>query len=491
MKRFGIVLLLPATVSVILLAECGPPKPQPITVGLIKEGVVDPEEWGKVYPLHYESWLRTKDPKPTGKSRYKRGWDRDRVIYDKLSQYPFSALLYNGWGFGVEYNEPRGHHYAVIDQVEIDPSRVKPGGVCLACKTPYHKPFVEKHGMKYLTTAFRDALKMIPEKNRELGPSCIDCHEPDTMGLTTNKSHITKALDLIGKKDLTHQEKRVMACAQCHITYFVPRDREKKVAADVTMPWKGSSWGDISIENIIKDLLTDFRRIEWKQSVTGFDMPYIRHPEFELFSRKSVHWSAGVSCADCHMPYRRSGSYKISDHDVTSPLKADLRACAQCHTESAPWLREQVFAIQDRTMSLLNRAGYATAGAAKLFERAHAHRDRGGAIDTALYNRAKEAYMQAFLRVVFVNAENSLGFHNPTETTRVLGDAVAYAGRSEALLRQLLAKAGVEVPDMIPLGLSKYLNNRGERRLMFKQEQELPDPFDLQGFFTSDASRGL
>jgi formate-dependent nitrite reductase cytochrome c552 subunit len=30
---------------------------------------------------------------------------------DKLDKYPFLALPYNGWGFGIEYREPRGHHY--------------------------------------------------------------------------------------------------------------------------------------------------------------------------------------------------------------------------------------------------------------------------------------------------------------------------------------------------------------------------------------------
>ena len=36
-----------------------------------------------------------------------------------------------------EYNEPRGHHYMVIDQLEIDASRLKAGGACLTCKTPF------------------------------------------------------------------------------------------------------------------------------------------------------------------------------------------------------------------------------------------------------------------------------------------------------------------------------------------------------------------
>ncbi len=473
-----------AVITAFVINSCAPRKPEPVRVGGIPENTFDPEEWGKVYPLHYESWLKTKEPKPAGRSKYRRGWDTDKIVYDRLSEYPFAALLYNGWGFGIEYNEPRGHYYSVIDQIEIDSSRTSPGGVCLACKTPYHKSYTEKHGMKYLTAEFNDALKMFPEKTRELGPACIDCHTESDMGLRTNKLHIDKGLAMIGKKDLTRNEKRTMACAQCHMTYYVPRDKNRKVADDVRPPWEKSSWGNISIENIIADLLTDFQRIEWVQKVTGFPMPYIRHPEFELFTKSSVHFNANVACPDCHMPYSRVGSHKISDHDVTSPLKAEMRACAQCHTEKADWLKKQVFEIQDRTASMIIRAGYREATAAKLFELVHRQQKKGMAVDRNLYNRAKGFYKQAFLRIVFISAENSTGFHNPSEAIRIMGDAIAFAGRSEALLRQILAAGGVPIPEKVNLELKKYLNNRGEKNLMFKPGQEFPDPFGLQKLFS-------
>jgi nitrite reductase (cytochrome c-552) len=482
--RNAYLLIVFAALSSAFFWFCAPDRPEPVKVGGIAEGEFDPEEWGKVYPLHYESWLKTKDPKPSGVSAYRRGWDDDRVVYDRLSEFPFSALLYHGWGFGVEYNEPRGHYYAVIDQIEIDPSRVKPGGVCLSCKSPFQKSFTEKYGMKYLKAPFLDAVAMLPEKMRKTGPACIDCHAPATMGLRTNKPHLDRGLAMLGKEKLSRQEQRTIACAQCHITYFVPRDREQKVSGDVNLPWSGSSWGDISIENIIKDLLTDYQRLEWTQKVTGFAMPYIRHPEFEFFTKNSTHFNAGVACADCHMPYTRTGSYKISDHNVTSPLKLDMVACAQCHTESATWLKKQVRAIQDRTASLVSRAGYATAVAAKLFERVHAEQGRGMAVDRALYDRAVDLYKNAFLRVVFISAENSMGFHNPSEAGRIMGDAIAFASKSEGLLRQMLARGGVAVPEKVDLELHKYLNNRGERKLKFKKEQELPDPYGLQKLFT-------
>lgn len=469
------ILLFAAMLSVV---ACGG-ESQPFRPGTIPDDEYDPAAWGKVYPLHYESWKKTGEAKPAGRSKYRPGYDTDGIIYDRLSEYPYQALLYNGWGFGIEYNEPRGHLNAVKDQIDIDPSRTSPGGVCLACKTPFHAKLVEKNGMKYLTAKFHDALDMIPGDLRELGPACIDCHSPSDNSLRTNKDHFQRGLAMIGKSEFTHQEKRTLVCAQCHMTYYVPRNEKGKVAADVMPPWTGSKWSAIPIEKIIKDLTTDFVREEWTQKVTGFRMPYIRHPEFEFYTNNSVHWNAGVSCADCHMPYTRSGNTKISDHNVTSPLKTEpaMKACSACHTDSADWLKKQVTVIQDRTASGLQRSGYATATVAKLFEMVHAAEAKGKKIDQDLYKKAKDHYMKAFLRVVFIGAENSTGFHNPSEAGRVLGDASAHAQKSEALLRQALERAGEKVPTEIPLDLEKYLNNRGKKPVMFKKDQVVKDSF--------------
>ena len=94
----------------------------------------------------------------------------------------------------------------------------------------------------------------------------------------------------------------------------------------------------------------------------------------------------------------------------------------------------------------MNRSGYAAAVAAKLFETAHKAQAEGKKIDKALYDQAKDLYLEAFYRVIYIGAENSVGFHNPTEAGRICGDAVAMAEKSDGLLRQALTKAGVEVP---------------------------------------------
>ena len=89
---------------------------------------------------------------------------------------------------------------------------------------------------------------------------------------------------------------------------------------------------------------------------------------------------------------------------------------------------------------------------------------------------AKDNYEEAFYRLIFVGAENSTGFHNPTEAMRILGDSARLAGKAEAYLRQALAGSGVKVPVLIDLELPKYQNNRGVKKLMAKPEREIKDP---------------
>ena len=290
--------------------------------------------------------------------------------------------------------------------------------------------------MKYV-----DAHAKIPKEFQELGLACIECHDNKTMGLKLYHPAALESFKFIGKdpSKMTRQELRSAVCGQCHVTYVIPRDNEMKSMA-LFFPWQGSKPGDISVENMIKVFKKDpsvykseWGTGEWVQKVTGFKVAFIRHPEYEFYTRNSTHWNAGVACADCHMPYIKVGANKISDHDVTSPLKADMKACQQCHTESPEWLKNQVTVIQDRIVSLMFRSGYATAVAAKLFEVTHQAQKDGKQIDQKLYDPAKDLYLDALYRVIYINAENSVGFHNPSEAGRILADAYGHGRQGRGL----------------------------------------------------------
>src|SRR5512134_2800594 len=201
--------------AALVLSGCQPPKSEPVRPVKIAEGEIDPAAWGKAYPVNYDLWKKTEEPTAPGKSKYKRGYDADKITYDKLSEFPYMALLFNGWGFGVEYNEPRGHAYMLKDQVEIDPSRVGAGGVCLTCKSPYAPKFEKEMGLSYYRDPWNDVRMKIPKEHQELGVACIDCHDNKDMSLRISRGFtLGKALEAMGvdHTKLTRQEMRSVVC---------------------------------------------------------------------------------------------------------------------------------------------------------------------------------------------------------------------------------------------------------------------------------------
>lgn len=442
------------------------------------DAAIDPAHWGRLYPVHYQQWKLTSEPTPAGLSKYKRGFDVGEERRDKLDEYPFLALLYSGWGFGAEYNEPRGHYYMVQDQLEVDPGRLKAGGACLTCKTPYAPKLQKEMGRAYFATPYKEVLARLPKQNQALGAACVDCHDNQGMTLRISRDFtLGKALRQIGMdpSKLTREQKKTLVCAQCHVTYMIPKDEEMH-STDVVFPWAGSREGGIPVENVIKNIKSSPANLEWTQAVTGFKLGFIRHPEYEFYSNDSPHWSAGVTCADCHMPLMSVSHETLTDHRIMSPLKGAMTACAGCHEEKAPELRAKVIAIQDRFIASYLKTGYAVAADAKLFEMANKAKAAGKQIDSQVYGIARENYEQAFYRLIFVGAENSTGFHNPKEGMRVVEDAARYAATAEMHLRQMLAKAGERVPEQVDLELSKYTGNRGQKHLKFRPEHEIKAP---------------
>jgi nitrite reductase (cytochrome c-552) len=80
---------------------------------------------------------------------------------------------------------------------------------------------------------------------------------------------------------------------------------------------------------------------------TGAPVLKAQHPEFEFWNQ-GIHARSGVACADCHMPYKREGGQKISDHWVRSPMLNINRACQGCHRFSEQEMKDRVEQIQNR-----------------------------------------------------------------------------------------------------------------------------------------------
>ena len=401
---------------------------------------------------------------------------RPRSGAQPLTRTP--VLLHSGIVYPLE-RDPRAL-FAALGKLASQ-GRITPGDFVLRFRAPVHDAMLEKLARAHRVESFVEIRPPIPY--REALQEMFDADALVAMqGASCNEQIPAKVYEylrarkpVLGLADPNAQQQRIIACGQCHVTYSVMKDEGKSV--DVNFPWQGGSWGNISIETIIENLETDPARIEWTQEVTGFKLGFIRHPDMEFFTDGSVHYKAGLGCPDCHMPYVVDQGTKTADHNIMSPLKRDMDACLKCHPESPAEMKAQVLAIQNRAASMLMNTGYAVAGNAKLFELLNASIDPASPEYAADYQQAAAYYRQAFYRVVYMGAENSIGFHNPSEGGRILRDAMQYSGRADALLRQIAARADIAVPVEIDLELGKYLTNRGVKPLGYVAWQTFEDPF--------------
>jgi nitrite reductase (cytochrome c-552) len=249
------------------------------------------------------------------------------------------------------------------------------------------------------------------------GTSCADCHEPDTMNLRITRPAFKNAMQLrgidLGKA--TRQEMRTYVCAQCHVEYYFAGDNKV-----LTFPWKNG----LSIEKI-EEYYDEIGFRDWTHKETNAPMLKMQHPEFEIYS-SGIHARSKVACADCHMPYVRSGAVKVSDHWVRSPLANINTSCQTCHRMDEKELKERVEQIQDRTFALKQSVEAALIDAIDAIVAAQ----KAGAGDEKL-KQARRLYRRASMRWDFVSSENSMGFHSPQETARIYAGAVDYARQAQ------------------------------------------------------------
>jgi len=219
----------------------------------------------------------------------------------------------------------------------------------------------------------------------------------------------------------TRQEMRAYVCGQCHVEYYF-KGPEKRL----TYPWaKG-----LKVDSIMA-YYEEIKFSDWTHAETGAGVLKAQHPEFELWNQ-GIHARSGVTCADCHMPYKRAGAMKISDHNVRSPMLNINRACQTCHKWSEEELKARVETIQDRTFRMRNIAMDALVDLIGDMKKAKT----AGRNDTDLaaargYQRKAQFYLD------FIEAENSTGFHAPDESVRILGESVNFSRLGQLAVRNV------------------------------------------------------
>jgi nitrite reductase (cytochrome c-552) len=390
----------------------------PLKIVDIAEDEIDASVWGANFPMHYDRFMMTEQN--YGATTY-----GGSEPYSKLEKYPAMIRLWAGYAFSKDHNEERGHFYSQIDQANTQRVKiVSQPGACANCHAGEAPLLIASMGWdEFNKTPYNELVE-----NLHTGSTCADCHDPEDMSLRLTRPGLINALEQQGVDwtQATRQEMRTYVCAQCHVEYYFAG--ENKV---LTFPWsEGMNIDDIQV------YYDNIGFVDWTHAETGGGMLKMQHPETELYST-GLHASSGVTCADCHMPYIRTGGIKISDHWIRSPLTNVNAACQTCHNLPQEQLEARILTIQNRTAELLRLSEDALLDA---IDSIVAARDAG-----ATPEQLAEAYQYhrwSQMRWDFISSENSTGFHSPQETARVMAMSIDYAHKAKMAADALLVELG-------------------------------------------------
>lgn len=392
------------------------------------------EIWGENYPREYETWIKTKEMEFESKHNGNK-------FVDVLEQRPNMVVLWAGYAFSRDYSAPRGHAYAVEDVVHTlrtgAPMTIEENmqpATCWACKSPDVPRLMAEVGIE----------NFYKSKWSEFGHEvvnsvgCADCHNPDNMNIAISRPALTEAFDRMGKDihKSTIQERRSLACAQCHVEYYFKGDGKY-----LTFPWdKGMTAEDM------EKYYDEIGFTDWIHTLSKAPMLKAQHPDYELFMM-GPHAQRGLSCADCHMPYKSDGAIKYSDHHLVSPLLYIDRTCQTCHRDSEENLLKYVYEYQDKILETRDRVEE---------ELVKAHVGAKFAWDKGATEKQMEPVLKllraAQWRWDFAVASHGASFHAPVETQRILSHGLdkSYQAQLEVnkVLKQLGVTEEIPVPDI-------------------------------------------
>jgi len=353
-------------------------------------------------------------------------------MVDYLEKYPELVVMWAGYAFSRDYNQGRGHYYAVTDVHNTLRTDVPQPGTCWTCKSTDVPRLMNSMGVaEFYAATWRE---LGPEIQNPIG--CQDCHDPKTMNLRITRPALAEAFQRMGRdiNQATHQEMRSLVCAQCHVEYYFKGDGKY-----LTFPWD-KGFGVEQMEAYFDEI--NFS--DWTHALSRAPMIKCQHPDFEIY-KTGVHADRGVSCADCHMPYKRDGGIKFSYHKMQSPLNDISSSCQVCHRESEEKLLANVYERQAKVAELRR---ITEVNLARVHIEAKAAWDAG----------ATEAVMGPVLTLIrhaqwrwdYVAASNGMGFHSPAECLRILGTSIQKSQEARILLAEIIIGTGAQYPIQMP-----------------------------------------
>lgn len=386
------------------------------------------------FPRQYQTWTET------AQTDFKSEFNGSEAV-DVLAQRPEMVILWAGYAFSKDYTTPRGHMHAVEDVTRtlrvgsptVTGKEPQPA-TCWVCKSPDVPRMMQELGVAEFYKNKWSA--MGEEIVNPIG--CSDCHDSETMNLHISRPALVEAFERQGRdiSKATPQEMRSLVCAQCHVEYYFRGDGKY-----LTFPWdKGFTMEDMEA------YYDDHRYYDYIHTLSKAPILKAQHPDYEI-SQMGIHGQRGVSCADCHMPYKSEGGLKFSDHHIQSPLNMIDRTCQVCHRESEETLRNNVYERQRKANETRNRLEQELAKAHLEAQFAWQH----GAKEEQMHE-ALQLIRQAQWRWDFGVASHGASFHAPQEIQRILSHGLDRAQQARLAIHKVLASNGyvgdVPLPDV-------------------------------------------
>jgi len=393
------------------------------------------EVWGENFPKEFESYYQTADT--TFRSAY-----NGNAMIDMLEVDPRLVVLWAGYGFSKDYNQSRGHYYAVTDiQNTLRTGGPKGAGdgpmpsTCWTCKSPDVPRVMNEIGVAEFYKG-----KWADKGAEIVNPiGCADCHDAKTMKLKITRPALIEAFERQGKDitKATHNEMRSLVCAQCHVEYYFNKHKPQEGVPYLTFPWDQGMTVDAA-----EKYYDEIEFSDWTHELSKAPMLKAQHPDYELYTT-GVHAARGVSCADCHMPYKSEGGQKFTNHKIQSPLNNIENSCQVCHRESAQQLVKDVNERQTRIIENRDKLE-------EILVRAHLEAKKAwdlGATEEQMKAALKDI-RHAQWRWDYSAAGHGSSFHSPVETGRIISTGITKAQDARIKLTRILNSLGFteEVP---------------------------------------------
>jgi nitrite reductase (cytochrome c-552) len=409
----------------------------------LTDDTVDPAIWGKNFPFQYDDYKRTVDQVRTkygGSEALPRtptkADPRSVVAQSKIEEDPRLKKMWAGYAFAIDFREERGHAFMLEDQTFTGRQSKPQPGTCMHCHASVYVPY-KKLGDGDLIKGF-EKMNAMPyaeaRKQVEHPVTCIDCHDSQTMALRVTRPGFIEGIKAYKasqgvteydvNRDATRQELRSYVCGQCHVEYYF-KGPEKRLV----YPWSKGLKADEALA-----YYDEVGHKDWVHADTGAPVLKAQHPEFEMWNQ-GIHARSGVACADCHMPFKRVGAHKISDHHVRSPMtdaESIAHACQTCHKWPESELKARVEIIQDRHHEMRDRAMDALV---ELIADVQTARSNGIATNSPALVAAQDYQRKAQWFIDYVEAENSGGFHAPQEAARLLSKSIDNSRKGQLSIR--------------------------------------------------------